>query len=459
MQMLDVDDTIAAIAVPLAGGARGVVRVSGAQAIDIAERCFTTTDGRRLRDVGQSSVLPGIVQISLSDRVGTRLPCDAYLWPGAASYTRQPTVELHTLGSPPLLQAALRALCENGARLAEPGEFTLRAFLAGRLDLTQAEAVLGVIDARGENALKMALRQLAGGMADPLAALRSSLIELLANLEAGLDFAEEDIEFVHRDEMLRRIESATEEIDLLIERLAERGEVGALPRVVLVGPPNSGKSSLFNALVKRWGATAPHEALVSEYAGTTRDYLVACLKIDGVEFDLVDTAGDEYSPAPAGISALAQEMSHDERGRADLRLHCVDGTCPLLDDLSTDPTGITIVTKSDLHLRTEQSGFTTSVVTGEGLDQLAAELRRRAMLLMAEERSGLVAATNARCGASLRSAYDSLHRLRDVVTDAAGDELAAAELRDVLYHLGLVVGAVYTDDILDQIFSRFCIGK
>jgi len=139
---LDVADTIAASAVPLAGAARGIVRISGPRAIEIAEKCFTSSQHKPLIEIRRARVLPGTLNVPLADRESCQLPCDAFVWPGSASYTRQPTVELHTLGSPPLLQAILRSLCNNGARLAEPGEFTLRAFLAGRLDLTQAEAVL-----------------------------------------------------------------------------------------------------------------------------------------------------------------------------------------------------------------------------------------------------------------------------------------------------------------------------
>src|SRR5688572_25293560 len=139
--MLDVTDTIAAIAVPSAGGARGILRVSGPKAMDVVSRCFAADDGKSLGEVHHAMVVSGSLSILLADRVNCSLPCDTFVWPGSASYTRQPTVELHTLGSPPLLQATLRTLCGHGARLAEPGEFTLRAFLAGRLDLTQAEAV------------------------------------------------------------------------------------------------------------------------------------------------------------------------------------------------------------------------------------------------------------------------------------------------------------------------------
>jgi tRNA modification GTPase len=357
------------------------------------------------------------------------------------------------------LQAALRTLCGNGARLAEPGEFTLRAFLAGRLDLTQAEAVLGVIDARGDAALQTALRQLAGGLARPLAALRSTLIDLLADLEAGLDFIEEDIEFITGDEALLRIDAGIGEVQQLVDRLSNRAETSALPRLVLSGPPNSGKSSLFNALVERFGVASPQRALVFNIAGTTRDYLVARLEIDGATFEIVDTAGATESRADLGVEAAAQQTSHDQIGRADVVLHCVDSTTGPLKHAPAHSSVVTVLTKSDLKQCNAIDAVSVSSVTGAGLDQLAAELRKHVIRVTAEESIGMLATTSSRCAASLSAARDGLTRVREIVGNAGGDELAAAELREVLHHLGRVVGAVYTDDILDQIFKRFCIGK
>ena len=177
------------------------------------------------------------------------VPCDLFLWPTDRSYTREPVAELHTIGSPPLLQAALAAVCRAGARLAEPGEFTLRAFLAGRIDLTQAEAVLGVIDAARRNELDAALAQLAGGLARPLHQLRDDLLQLLAELEAGLDFVEEDIRFISQQEVARTAASGSELLEDVAKQMTSRLHGESFPQVALVGPPNAGKSSLFNAMV------------------------------------------------------------------------------------------------------------------------------------------------------------------------------------------------------------------
>src|SRR4051794_14966228 len=192
----DLDDTIAAIATAPGGSLRGIVRLSGPNSVAIAGQVFHGSDEPRCDSATHPRCERGSVQLS---RALGQVPATLYLWPTASSYTRQPSAELHLPGSSPLVEAALEAVCLAGARLARPGEFTLRAFLAGRLDLTQAEAVLGVIDAGSRQELDAALSQLAGGLATPLAALRGQLLDLLAELEAGLDFVDEDIEFISRD--------------------------------------------------------------------------------------------------------------------------------------------------------------------------------------------------------------------------------------------------------------------
>ena len=239
---LSLDDTIAAIASAPGGGVRGIVRISGVDCAAVVGKVFREPLPQR----GNPICLNG--EIQLPPPLGT-IPAKLLFWPTRRSYTRQPTAEVHTFGSPPILQALLDELCRAGARLARPGEFTLRAFLAGRIDLPQAEAVLGVIDAVDESALGTALVQLAGGFSQPLARLRSDLLDLLAHLEAGLDFVEEDIEFISRAELDQQLTAAVLFVEELEARMQSRGSGSELPRVVLVGPPNAGKSSAHDVAV------------------------------------------------------------------------------------------------------------------------------------------------------------------------------------------------------------------
>ena len=479
-------DTIAAIATAPGGAARGIVRLSGPTVFDCLERCFAPAPEDRAaaqRPTAGPHVVPGTLRLE-----GGRLPCDLYLWPGKRSYTREPLAELHTLGSPPLLAAALRTLRQAGARLAQPGEFTLRAFLAGRLDLVQAEAVLGVIEARGQSQLATALAQLAGGLSAPLARLREQLLGLLAHLEAGLDFADERIEFISASELDRQLAAAEKQIAGLVEQMRARTAVRELPRVVLVGWPNVGKSSLFNALAARFS----HEhrpAIVSSQAGTTRDYLSTELDLDGHRYELIDTAGiqpDEVAPIPAA----AQTIAAGQAQRAQLRLVCLDSSRPLNawerseisqapnggQGLSTEaePSWLVVLTKADEPRRIDLPAeldatmvVATSSLTTAGLDQLAEGIARR--ISAGGDGHGPVTDTAIRCRDGLDSAAAAVSRARHLVAVQRGDErggapldgeeLVAIELRTALDELGQVVGAVYTDDILDRIFSRFCIGK
>jgi tRNA modification GTPase len=454
---LDPRDTIAAIGTAPGGAARGMIRISGPKTVACVEHCFKPTDAnQQLTAICSAQVIAG--QLQLGEQ-GATLPCELLLWPNEQSFTRQPSAELHTIGSPPLLEAALQTVCHYGARVAEPGEFTLRAFLAGRLDLTQAEAVLGVIDATDPTSFDTALMQLAGGLSQPLAQLREQLLALLAHLEAGLDFVEEDITFISADEIRRQLSSAGKIISDTLEQLANRSEPQVLARVVLVGAPNAGKSSLFNALLERYAVSETADAaIVSPQAGTTRDYLSATLEVNGTRFQLVDTAGIEAAPKSSSIAGYAQQMTSGQHRQAQCRIHCVEATdFSKLDNTSNrDQAELSVLTKSDLLPKPLgiDSYLPCSSRTGEGMGELAS-----AIVATLDSSTGAVASTAARCIDSLRRAEESIQSSLVLVAAGGGDELIAAEVRAALNELGRVVGAVYTDDVLDRIFSQFCIGK
>ena len=458
------DDTIVAIASPPGRAARGIVRISGPRVHACVEAC---SSGDRPVDLS-SITRPTVVAKTLRLPDGAApLPCEVYIWPGKRSYTGEPVAEVHTLGSRPLLEAVLRMFCEAGARLAEPGEFTLRAFLAGRIDLTRAEAVLGVIDAADPEQLDVALTQLAGGLAGPLTELRDRLLELLAQLEAGFDFPDEDISFIRPDQLNRQLDEAAETVAAIAQKMASRGEVTDAIRAVLIGWPNSGKSSLFNRLSGKTGA------LVSRHPGTTRDYLTAELDLDGVRCQLIDTAGywrrntmPDSRAAADDVEAIAQAASNEQTRRAQIRILCLDSTRPLntweRNELA-DPAAagrVVVLTKTDLPTHTDctRHVLATSSVTGAGIEALRTRLRDT-VLAAGASHLGVVVGTAARCRESLRLAADCLDRARRLVQTEIGEELVAAEVHGALNELGKVVGAVYTDDVLDRVFSRFCIGK
>ena len=448
--MLDPNDTIAAVASPPGPGFRGLVRLTGPEAWEIALSGFqpdvAAPPPRRAECRGGRLVVDGL---------RPPLPASIALWPGPRTYTGQPLAEIHTVGSPPLVSLVLAQALTRGARLAEPGEFTLRAFLSGRLDLTRAEAVLGVIDARTPGQLDAALRQLAGGLAGPIAALRDRLLDVLAHLEANLDFADEpDVDPLGRAALAASLDESAAEVGRLAGRLGGRDRPEGHPKVVLTGPPNAGKSRLFNALLGQ------SRALVSPRPGTTRDYLSALFDCDGLTVELVDTAGLE--PASNAIDDRAQALRADQAGRADLLLDCRSpDTGPLAANVpEPDRPRLIVRTKADLIAaanRSELDALPTSAETGAGLDDLRLAI---AEALRARTVDGdLPASTGARCRESLELAGGSLQTASETVRDGGGDELVAIDLRQALDELGKVVGATVTDDILDRVFSRFCIGK
>jgi tRNA modification GTPase len=400
----------------------------------------------------RAEVRDGFLQV---DGLRPLLPAMISLWPAPRTYTCQDIAEIHIVGSAPLLNLVLADCLSRDARHAQPGEFTLRAFLSGRIDLTRAEAVLGVIDARKSAQLEAALQQLAGGLSRPIVALRERLLDLVAHLEANLDFAEEpDVDPLGRAMLANRIESSAGELAELVLRLTKRERSDGYPRVVLIGPPNVGKSRLFNALAGQ------EQAIVSSRPGTTRDYLVAVCHCGELAIELVDTAGVEIPRNP--IEARAQSFRDDQADRADLLLLCssADTVTESAERTSREIPELLVWTKCDLVLPypCELTGaIRTSATTGEGLGKLREAIAT--ILLDRVTEGDLPASTGARCRDSLIGAGSALRSAAGTLRTGGGDELVALDIRRAIDELGKVVGAVVTEDILDRIFQRFCIGK
>jgi len=436
------DDTIVAQASALGAGQRGIVRLSGPTTRQVVASVFREFPhpwpAKRAMVHGHLTV-PGI---------HSPIAADLYFSPAPRTYTGQDTAELHLVSSAPLIDALIAALLGAGARAARPGEFTLRAFLNGKKDLPQAEAVNAVIEAGSEDELRQALQQLAGGVMQPLQGLREDLLNLLADIEAGLDFSDEDIQFVDRKELLLRLGKGMAQLTNLRKQLESRSISGRPFRVALVGQPNAGKSSLFNALTGRAAA------IVSPVPGTTRDYVTHALQQDGLTIELIDTAG--WQQPVSAIESQAQALGGEQSRAADLLLWCVDSgetTAAINPELEGVPM-LRVKTKCDLAV--PQPGLpATSAKTGAGIAVLMGMLISRARTF---SRSAL-ASSLSRCRHHVDACLGHMRAAHSIVLFEDPAELLALELRLTLEQLGEMVGAVYTDDLLDRIFSRFCIGK
>lgn len=470
----DTQSTITAIATGSEGALRGALRVSGPLALEVVGRAFPETASAFSSCLSARS----FDQVLMSKSLGT-IATRCYVWPSQRSYTGQPSVEIHSLGAPVILTSLQNQILEHGAVLAQPGEFTLRAFLAGRLDLTQCEAVLGVIHATSDRSLKVALQQLAGGLAAPLSSLRTDLINLLADIEAGLDFVDEDISFISDTQIADRLQHAIACIGRLVEQMDSRSAQSVQLQIAIIGPPNAGKSSLLNALGGK------SVSIVSDTPGTTRDYVRLRMEFDGIEIDLLDTAGIEEIGGNSP-RAIAQQFTREQIENADLLIECKsllaeDRTFQDANALQESESAYQLIgpsprwlveTKLDLVTRAAafpesnpnlndnlfDKRFQVSSTVGTHIHDLKKAIDEWAHG-EAVLQSQVVPATAKRCYRSLIAAHDALTQAADANSAHAGHEIVAGEMRLALEEIGMVVGEIYTEDILDALFSRFCIGK
>jgi tRNA modification GTPase len=438
------EDTIAAIATA-PGGAIGMIRISGTDAIRIAQTHFHPWPKKHVdrhlyhgwwRDKDGQDIDEGLV-VTMK---------------GPRSYTGEDVVELSVHGGALGLSHCLDACVASGARLAEPGEFTRRAFLNGRLDLTRAEGVADLIAAQTERALKQARSLLKGELYERANAIRTDLLSLRARIEVNIDFVEEDVPVIDTSILMNEARAVATQLSELGAtynqgRLARDGA-----RIAIIGRPNAGKSSLFNALCKL------ERAIVTDVAGTTRDTLEEKIDIAGIPVTLIDTAG--LRETPDLVEKLGVERTLEEVQRADLVLHVIDGHEPDEEspELPSNATMITIASKADLNIPIPKSArLSFSSKTGNGLQELMDACRDQLGGTF-QETSGLVL-TRKRQQVAVEHAADAVSEALEGLGGGQPTELVAVDIQEALDALGELIGATSIEDVLDHLFAEFCIGK
>lgn len=451
-------DTICAVSTPVGEGGIGIIRVSGKDAIDIATRLFRPKKGVDIRAAKSHRIHYGHVIDPQDGRTIDEVLLSIMRAP--ATYTREDVVEINCHGGLAPLWRTVRLLNAAGARQAEPGEFTKRAFLNGRIDLVQAEAVMDLIRSRTELSLRAANEQLKGGLSQRIDEVREQLVDMLAGVEAGIDFPEEDIETPSGGPLLDALQGTRDDVDRLLRshmfgRILREGAAATI-----VGRPNVGKSSLMNALLRQ------DRAIVTDIPGTTRDVIEESLNIAGMMVRIIDTAGIRDTHDMVETEGVKRSLAAIED--ADIAIIVLDGSMPLHDGDRRvlrevgSKNRIIVVNKADLPSRIGPIDDTVQKVdvsckSGEGLDTL------RDMISSMITKDGTSAehgwAVNERHRRELGSARASVDRALETARGGLSPELIALDLRDALDHLGMIIGVTYTDDILERIFSDFCIGK
>lgn len=464
MNVLQDSDTIVAVSTPPGEGGIGIVRLSGKDAGNVAGKIFKAKTAIPVREFTSHKAIYGEI-IDENGNILDEALC-LVMW-APNSYTKENVVELQSHGGSLIMRRILELALQNGARLAEPGEFTKRAFLNGRLDLSQAQSVMDVIKARSDASLRMAAGQLKGTLSEEIKAMRHDILEIIAHLEASIDFPEDDIEDVAKDEALHKVTAIKERIEEMLKtfhtgRILRDGLVTAI-----IGKPNVGKSSLLNALLRE------DRAIVTDIPGTTRDSLEEYTNIAGVPLKIVDTAGIRETDDK--VEQIGVEKSVAYMQKADLILALFDTSRELSTEdediikLLQGKSGLILLTKQDLsvkmdieelkkHLSGDFKYIYVSTVAQNGLQELEQEIVNRVYdgTLQQAESSFI---SNIRQAEALKEAKKYLTDCLDTINMGMAEDFIVIDIRSAWEKLGEITGDTVDEDIIDQIFSQFCIGK
>lgn len=460
MQATHHTDTIAAPATAQAVAAIALIRVSGADAFKAVFNIFKPAKKVLVIDTVESH------KAYFGNIIDGETVVDEVLvtfFKGPHSFTGEDTVEISCHGSLFIQNEILRLLIAQGVRMAQPGEFTMRAFMNGRMDLSQAEAVADVIVSSSAAQHKLAMQQLKGGFSKEIQHLRQELIDFAALIELELDFGEEDVEFADRTRLTALLTNITATIKSLADSFAYGNAIKNGMPVVIAGKPNAGKSTLLNALLKE------ERAIVSDIAGTTRDTIEEVMVLDGIQFRFIDTAG--LRETTDTIEKIGVERSYEKIKNAAILLYLIDGSFltkkeweeelntahDLIDEANA---GLILINKSDIFSPVHE-GVHTHVLKISALNNTGIEELKTRLLQLANSNTGQseIVVTNLRHYEALKNALDALYRVDQSIAQNISGDFLVIDLRKALYHLGEITGQITPDDILGSVFSRFCIGK
>ena len=459
-------DTICALATANGIGAIGIIRISGNDSLSIVQKSFK---GKDLSQQKSHTVHYGYFmdEVEVIDEVMLSI----FLAP--KSFTTENSVEISFHGSPHIGKKILETLIKNGARMAKAGEFTMRAFMNGRIDLSQAEAIADIIAAENEASRKVAMSQLKGGISNEISILRNDLLNFASLVELELDFAEEDVEFADRTALTQLLNKIEVKLKSLIDSFQYGNAIKSGVAVAIIGKPNAGKSTLLNALLKE------ERAIVSEIAGTTRDTIEEILHIKGNAFRLIDTAG--LRETEDTIEAIGVVKAKEKVAHADILVYLIDAnTKDLSEDVAmlnelmrVDMKTIVCITKSELshnnlalkenivknfqHLTSDLQLMEISAKENIHLQELKDEFSNYVENLKTTESNVVI--TNQRHYEALQKSIEAVYKVKDAITHQISTELLAYELRNSLEYLGEISGEFTNDELLGNIFSKFCIGK
>ena len=463
-------DTIVALSTPPGQGAIGVIRLSGANAISLVDGIFK---GKNLEKVEANTVHYGKIVDEETSKIIDE--CVATIFKGPRSYTKEDVVEISCHGSPYIIKEIIQLCLKKGARMANRGEFTLRAFLNGQLDLSQAEAVADLIASENETSHALAMSQMRGGFSSEISALRQELIDFAALIELELDFGEEDVEFADRE----KLEHLVQKIQGVIKKLLDSFQLGNVLKkgvsTVIAGRPNAGKSTLLNALLNE------ERAIVSDIAGTTRDTIEEGLNINGVPFRLIDTAG--IRKAQDAIEKIGVERTIEKIGESTLVIYLFDVTESRPSDLWEDvdnflegskaltakSSRLFVANKMDLYPNLSlEEYYKEGLIEKDNLISISAIHKMNVPFLKEKLYEAVIndptlmdqtIVTNARHYDALHKSYEALDKVTYGLNGGITGDFIAMDIRAALHELGLITGEIHTDDLLDSIFTRFCIGK